>query len=306
MKPTTRSLIGAIFVASCLSWGRVAAKAQTNRAASSAPTPPLPVLMLKSPVDSFRALLVMPAAECREQLASRPAQVQQQLVAKIREYRALSPEERELRLKATELRWYLKPLMTLTPTNRVKRLAAMPEDLREMVQVRLEQWDQLSPVVQRLMLTNSHGASYLASGSAATLYPPLPTEKIQRKFQERFEQVFELTSAEKEKVLASLSTVEQRQMEKTLAAFEKLSPGQRVQCVRSFAKFSGMSSTERQEFLKNAERWSQMTPTERQSWRELVSTAPMLPPLPRLTIRRPPPSPPGLNKAPVQPTTNGG
>jgi hypothetical protein len=49
-----------------------------------------------------------------------------------------------------------------------------------------------------------------------------------------------------------------------------------------------------------------MTPAQRQSWRELVSTAPNIPPLPQLTIQRPPPFTPGLRKTLNAPTTNGG
>jgi hypothetical protein len=296
MKLVAQIIFGVLLVG-----GLNATQAQTNRI--SLPVPPEPVL--RSPVDSFRSLLLLPAQERRAQLAARPAEARERLMAKIREYQGLTPEERELRLKATELRWYLKPLMALPATNRASRLASIPTNLLEMVQVRLDQWDKLSPVVQRIMLTNEHGATYLASGSATRLYPPLPTDKIRSKFQERFEQLFELTSAEKEEVLSTLSEAEQRQMQKTLEAFEKLSPAQRIQCVQSFAKFSGMSATERQEFLKNAVRWAQMTPAERQSWRELVSTAPMFPPLPHLTTRRPPPLPSQLPKSSM-PTNNGG
>ena len=78
--------------------------------------------MLKSPVDSFRALLVMPTAERHQFVATRNTNTQERLVEKIREYQALTPEERELRLTATELRWYLLPLMSARPpTGRATR-----------------------------------------------------------------------------------------------------------------------------------------------------------------------------------------
>ena len=134
-----------------------------------------------------------------------------------------------------------------------------------------------------------------------SLYPRMA--EVTRIFYNR---LFELTAAEQENVLATLSEAEQRQMQKTLQAYERLTPQQRAQCVRSFAKFAELPSAERQEFLKNAERWAQMTPAQRQSWRELVSTAPNIPPLPQLTIQRPPPLPPGLRQNPTPPTTNGG
>ena len=73
--------------------------ANTNVQSTPPPVPPVPTM--KSPVDSFRTLLVMPAADRKAHLATRTAEVQQKIVDKIREYQALTPEERELRLKIT-------------------------------------------------------------------------------------------------------------------------------------------------------------------------------------------------------------
>ncbi len=278
--------------------------AGTNAAPALPPLPP-PAIM-RSPVDAFRSLLVMPAADRKAQLAARPPEVRQRLLDIIREYQSLTPEARDLRLKATELQWYLKPLMTASPTNRAAQLETIPENLREMVAVRLKQWDAFPSGIQRLMLTNQAGAEYFVSGTATNNFPPTPSGLIHNRLLDRYNRLFELTADEKEKVLASLSEAERRQMQKTLQAYERLTPQQRAQCVRLFAKFSELSSPERQEFLKNAERWAQMTPAQRQSWRELVSAAPNIPPLPQLTIKRPPPFPPGLRKNPNPPTTNGG
>lgn len=278
-----------------------AAQAQANRNPAP-PMPPAPVM--KSPVDSFRALLVLPSAERREQLASRPPEVRQKILAKIQEYQVLSPEERELRLKVTELRWYLQPLLKTPATNRTAQLALIPDPLRDLVATRITQWDKFPPALQELMLTNQLAPNYLVSGSPTNL-PPLPTVKLREKMSQRFNQFFELTAPEKEKVLTSLSDPERRQMEKTLAAFANLTPAQRQQCVVSFSKFASLTPEEQQEFLKNAARWAQMSPQERQSWRELVSAAPKVPPLPHLT-RKTPPLPPNPFKPAGAPTTNGG
>lgn len=270
------------------------------------PTVP-PVPTMKSPVDSFRTLLVMPAADRKEHLATRSAEVQKKLVDKIREYQALTPDERELRLKATELRWYLKPLMAAPATNRAAQVKLIPENLREMVAARIEQWDKLPAALQQRILTNQHGASYITLGPPMPPGIPSPSDKIRTSLQQRFNQLFELTPSEKEKILATLSDAERRQMEKTLESFGKLSPTQRRQCVTSFTKFASMNPTERQEFLKNAQRWSEMSPAERQSWRELVSAAPKMPPFPQITIKRPPPPlPVNPHKTPAATTTNGG
>ncbi len=266
-------------------------------------TPPLP--MLKSPVETFRVLLALPTTERKQYLTNRTVDVQKRLVEKVREYQALTPEERELRLTATELRWYLLPLMSAPATNRPAQLALIPPGPRELVATRLEQWDQLAPPVQQQLLTNQQTAGYLVGGESGSPLPIPPSEQIRRKLQGRFNRLLELTTGEKEKVLRSLSEAERRQMEKTLAAYDKLSPGQRQQCLRSFTQFATMSPVERQEFLKNAERWSQMSPAERQAWRELVSTAPIKPPLPIIKPRTPP-----LPRLPNRPApsvvTNGG
>ena len=113
-----------------------------------------------------------------------------------------------------------------------------------------------------------------------------------QKITAQFNQFFELTPAEKQKTLNTLSAAERRQMEKTLQSFDSLPTSQRFQCVRNFSKFAGMSAAERAEFLKNAEQWSQMSPAERQTWRDLVTHVPQWPPLPSSIIM--PPLPPQL------------
>ena len=287
----------------CFLLNSLSAVANTNAQFTPPPVPPVPTM--KSPVESFRTLLVMPTADRTEHLATRSAEVQKKLVEKIREYQALTPDERELRLKATELRWYLKPLMSVPATNRDAQVKLIPENLREMVAARIELWDKLPPAIQRTILTNQHGATYITLGPPMPPGIPSPADKIRVSLQQRFNQLFELTPSEKEKILATLSDAERRQMEKTLESFGKLTLSQRRLCITSFTKFAGMSPTERQEFLKNAQRWSEMSPAERQSWRELVSTAPKMPPLPFITIKHPP-LPVNSRKTPAAVTTNGG
>lgn len=283
MNRPARSFVGLGFLLAGLGWLGAPAGAQTNR---SVPTAPLP--LLRSPVDSFRVLLTMPMAERREFLATRTTNVQARLKEKIREYQSLTPEERELRLKATELRWYLQPLMHGAPTNRAAQLALIPENMRALVAVRIAQWDRISAPTQQMFLTNEQSASYFAQVTGPTNFPPLPTTQLRKQLTARINQLFELTPEEKENVLATLSDAEREQMEKTLTAYEKLTPGQRKQCLMSFKKYVGMSLAERQAFLQNAERWAQMTPAERQSWREVVSAAPNLPPLPIRLVPQPP------------------
>ena len=59
----------------------------------------------------FRELLAMTPKEQEKYLTNRPPEIRGRILAKIHEYQALDSNEREMRLRATELRWYLLPLL---------------------------------------------------------------------------------------------------------------------------------------------------------------------------------------------------
>ncbi len=275
--------------------------------------PPLP--HLKSPVDLFRELLAMTPAGRENYLTNRPPGIRARILAKVREYEALDPNERELRLRATELRWYLLPLLHESPTNHATRLAAIPDDLQPLVKNRLRQWDILPPPLQAEFLESERTLRYFThvDPSNSPPLPPLPqdqrggrgphrpdlsrwdtlSEEQRQKIAAQFSQFFELTPVEKKKTLNTLSDAERQQMEKTLETFGKLHPAQRVRCIRAFTEFAGLSVQEKQDFLKNAQRWAQLSPKDRQTWRDLVTHVPEWPPLPSALIM--PPMPPAFH-----------
>jgi hypothetical protein len=273
----------------------------------SAPTNTLPTSPRESsPIDLFRQLLAMRPSERELFLTNRPPEIRKRILEKVDEYEALDPNMRELRLRATELRWYLMPLLREPPAIRAARLAQVPDDIRELVEDRLNEWTILPPPLQQEFLENERTLRYFTrvdvSGGLPENTGRGPSEDEQARWNAlsetrrgqitaEFNQFFELTPPEKQKVLGMLSDVERQQMEKTLQAFDKLPPGQREECVRAFAKFAGLSTEERAEFLKNARRWSQMPPAERQAWRDLVANVPEWPPLPPGFIMPPPPPP---------------
>jgi hypothetical protein len=265
----------------------------------------------RSPVALFRQLLAMTPEERETFLTNRPPQIREGILAKVNEYEALDPDERELRLRATELRWYLLPLMRESPENRAARLARIPADMRELVESRLNQWIILPPPLQQEFLENEQALRYFAHLEVSNnmtlqrIAPPgselarwtAMTEMQQKRIAASVDQFFALTPDEKEAALNTLSDAERRQMDKTLQSFDKLPPDQRDECIHAFAKFAGMSASEKQEFLRNAERWSQLSPADRQAWRDLVVNVPEWPPLPPGAIAPPPapPLPPGFN-----------
>jgi hypothetical protein len=261
--------------------------------------PALPVL--KSPVALFRELLVMSPLELKQALTNRSPESQKIIRAKLREYALMDPDRREERLQATEMRWYLQPLLTGPATNRAEQLASIPARNRKYVADRLGEWDKLPADVQKDLLANKDTLIYLteikgltdaARRSMVTNMSPARREKLQagieqwnrmpedqrRKMMSRFNQFFDLTAGEKEKALRTLSGPERRQIQKTLVTFANLPADQRATCIRAIEKYTNLSLAERQRFLKNAERWQTLTPSQRQSWRDLVNRLP--PPLP--------------------------
>lgn len=260
---------------------------------------PPPIVTPPSPVSFFRQLLAMPPAERNQSLSNRPPEVRARLLAKVREYQALGADERELRLRATDLRWQLMPLFRTAPEARAARLAQVPDDLRDLVKSRLDQWNLLPPAVQKELLASDDALHYFAHVETTNT---AAASEAQQKISAQFNQFFELTPKEKTQTLATLSQAERAQMEKTLKSFEQLPAQQRQQCVKNYAKFAGMGAAERAEFLKSAEHWSQMSPQERQTWRDLVAHVPRWPPLPPTAVPAnliPPHLPPKISRPSV-------
>jgi hypothetical protein len=253
--------------------------------------PPIP--QMQSPVVFFRELLSLSAAERLNMLTNRAPEVRQRLLQKVQEYQAMSPDERELRLSATELRWYLIPLLRQAPTNRLALFTQVPDDLKPLAKSRLDLWDLLPPPLQKEFLENDRTLHYFARVETSNNVAN-PADPHKQQITDQFNRFFELTAREKKATLSTLSPAEQEQMQKTLDSFEHLPPMQRINCVRSFSQFAGMSGAERSEFLKNADRWSKMSPNERQAWRDLVAHVPQWPPLPP-SVLKPPPLPPKVN-----------
>ena len=317
------SWLVAVFAAGQSAVFPLAAEAATNAPASPrlfsmpATRPPPPLPRAKSPVDLFRELLAMNPDEREGFLTNRPPAIRARILAKVGEYEALDPNERELRLRATELRWYLPPLMHESPTNRAARLAAIPDDLRALVKAHLMQWDILPPPLQTEFLESERTLRYFThvDPSSRPSLPPLPqdqrwrhgpggsdsanrnalSEDQRQKVTAQFNHFFELTLVEKQKTLNTLSDAERQQMEKTLETFGELPPAQRLKCIRAFTEFAGLNAQQKQDFLKNARRWAQMSPKDRQTWRDLVTHVPEWPPMPPALIL--PPMPPAFHPA---------
>ncbi len=273
----------------------------------SALMPPMPP-PAKSPVALFRELLAASPDEQRRLLAQRPQRSQELIRQKLSEYKKLSPEERQLRLQVTELRFYLSPLLNLAPTNR-PALAFFPASMTNLLTARLVIWDQVPPEQQREFLENEATVRYIIElatcplGQQAETLKTLPdaqrqqldkwqklSDEQRQRILQLFGQMFNLTAGEEKETLEELTPAEKEQIDKTLKTFGTLSYRQRGQVLLSFQKFKGFSPEERRRFIEDAAHWKLMTPTERQLWKDVV-----------YSISRQPPLPPGLGEPPLPP-----
>ena len=269
-------------------------------ASGAAPIPPFPPPP-KSRLEYFRELLAQTPAEREKALADKPAPQRKHLAAKITEYEALTPGEREVRLRVLELREYLLPLMTSAATNRLELLSRIPLDYRALVESRLQQWDILPPPLRQQILENDLMRNYFARWDSSSAeeqqrflrsLPAAQREKLELEMARsrdlpseqratlstRFNQFFELTETEKQKTLHMLPIEERRQTQQALQRVEKLPEDQRRRYLESLRKYSDLDPGQRRQFLINVERWKSMSPAERQNWRALVAKLPPVPP----------------------------
>ena len=273
-----------------------------TRAADAPAAPQLPPIP-PSPIEEFRSWLKMSEDECAKVLATYPVAKQEVLKRKLQAYASMPAEERDARLHALELRWYLEPLIVKPTAERGSFLQMIPERLHREVTARLQHWDSLSEGLRSEILADQKKREmvtgyFVHSGRAPRAPTPVVVPPHPRDYEanlKRWESAdaaararmtahlatfFQLAPEEQRNALIALADGEREEMQKTLEAFARLSPEDRRACVASFQKFATMDPKERASFLRNAARWQKLTPQERQAWRELVSKIPPMPPMP--------------------------
>lgn len=264
------------------------------------PMPPIP----KPPVEQFRELLSASLAHREQLLTNRSPEAQVLIRSKLREFAALTPDERELRLRVAEIQFYLSPLLRQSSGTRTADLARVPADVRPLLEDRLKAWDQLPATARQMLLENEKSLGWFAQierlpaedqqkilrqvpekdralvESQLARWQTLPAEVRHRAFAD-FETFFKLSATEQARTLRTLSEPERHQMEATLRDFADLDAAHRNRCLRSFKRFADFTPAQRGQFLQNAARWEALTPNEREVWRKLVNSLPPMPPMPR-------------------------
>ncbi len=279
-------------------------------AAPAPPAPPAPIVVtesksFESPVAFFRKLLKQDDPGRARALGSRTERSRLALLAKVREYEALSPETRELKLRTTELRWYLKTLLPMQPDQRAVKLAQMPERDRELVAVRLKQWNLLSPGWRDEILRHERTMDWIRrnelsqaptspdAGPDARLvdWGQLPRETRDGMIHS-FNRFFQLSDSERDKILAAVPADRRETVAPALEKLNALPAAKRSECMSAFQKIAAMPEQERQRFFHKAEQWRQMTAAERETWINLVTKFPPMPPLPPGLAPKAPQMPP--------------
>lgn len=267
-----------------------------------------PVPKVRTPTERFRELLAA-NPEQREILLARRAPAARGLIeAKLREFGSLRPDEREIRLRLAQFQDALRSLLPLAPADRAPLMASVPDEDLPWIEERLAAWDLLPESERRDVLESERRLSWFVRQAevhpdrqqveayVATLPPT--AQQVAREQMERwlalpvsersrkaaaFSRFFDLTAAERQAALGTLSQTERQQMERALSDFAALTPEARERCVQGFQKFEALSASEREQFLRRAERWKAMSPNDRAAWRRLVEKA--------LTPLRKPPFP---------------
>jgi hypothetical protein len=273
--------------------------------------PPMP----PSPISEFRGWLAQSPSERKVALAKRPAKSRLILEQKIEEYSALPAAERQRRLAATELQWYLKPLLNMPKAKRDSAVQKIPAPWQPLVLERLAQWDKMPPDLQKQVLNHQLVVAYLSTPvseqqavlrSLTNAERDLLQQRIARwkilpavervRMDERLNDFFNMRTDKQEQALNNFSDAERQTMQKALDAFRGLTREQRQVCIQSFgrfaSRFAAMSAREQIAFLKNAERWQELSQQDRDMWRQVVAIVPPMPALTMVVPVLPPVTPP--------------
>jgi len=252
-------------------------------------------------IEQFRKLLSMPQKDRAGMLGSESEVRRKLLERKLAEYDALPPEERESRLRVTQLRAYLLPLMTAPPDSRASLLSSVPGEWRPVIEQRLQLWDILPPPLQKEVLAyestihfflrlessppSSRGAISASMTedrrrsmeASLTEFQALDPDEQRQAF-ERFQGFFGLSESDRQRALRQLAKSSKLQVEPFLNTLALMNTSDRQGLFESFQKFAKLTPEDRSLFLVNAERWEAMDPGERRAWRGILTSLPPLPP----------------------------
>ncbi|HOW66729.1 MAG TPA: DUF3106 domain-containing protein [Candidatus Paceibacterota bacterium] len=272
-----------------------------------------------SPVDFFQELLHKTPEQRALALADKSESRRQQILAKLQEYEALDPRQRELRLQATQLKWRLLTLMKLPPGERHIHLAKLAPDEKNQLEDRLHRWDQLPtnfqqavlaeyypqgspgyiPATQRTSATSVPSRPYVSPPHTTPRTPLSVAEK--EKILKSFHQFFDLTETEKQRILGLMDQASRQQTETALMTWQRMTAPQRQGLMKSVSIISELPPEQQERYLRMAEQWTRLAPNEQTQLRKYAAQLPPLPAgftnsatpgfMPSTSQQKPPPLP---------------
>ena len=281
-----------------------AEEAKTSPAANPGAAPAVPPLPPppKSPIQFFRELLGASAADRDKLLGDKSPEHRQVIQRSLHVYDVLAADEREVRLRTMEVRYYFNFALRGPATNRLERVKTLPDLYRQAVTSRLAYWDKLSLDLQKQLLEHElvlrisgTRTNVAITGLSSNMYQwqSLPDSR-RRQIEENFARIFEMTDHERAAAMDAatrqFTPAEREQMETSMSKFRALPRDQRDRALGGFQRFTQLSAEEKRQFLRSAELWEKMSPAERQQWRDLVAKLPPMPPVP-----------PGFGEPPMPP-----
>ncbi len=244
---------------------------------AAVPTPPVnpSPRLTPSPVELFRTLLATNADGREAWLAVKPVASRAAIEAKLREYDALTQEQRAQKLRASQLSWYLPPLIRMPATNRAAVLAVIPEEDRKAIEMRLAQLTILPPTMLNQIVTNQRLLVMIdareQSGSNTLTQVSPDRRRLAEQVYPVWKKLLELPPSARAKPLDKLTAADRASMELALSKFGKLTSEERAQARVGFKKFAELSAAEREAFLNSAEQWRTMSEKDREVWRKMAA-----------------------------------
>lgn len=267
------------------------------------PTPPPPSPpRVPTLGENLRALLALPPDQREQKLAHRPAKHRDFLQARLAEFDALPPLDREIRLRLLELRSVLVPLLKTPPTERAALLELVPREHRMLVTAQLRSWDTLDVARQQQILASESTWAFLppieSRRNPAPTLPPAPPSRADHRQQleerlaswqamrpeqrdqavQQLDRFLALNDTKRQQVLAAMPPARRHSLEKLAQAFGRLAPRERQRCLSAFLEVAEMSEESRNQFWQSADRWKAMSPEERSAWRTFTAHLPPQPP----------------------------
>jgi hypothetical protein len=254
-----------------------------------------------SPVEKFRLLLEASSSELNSELDAYPEETRSRISVKIEEYRKLSVEKRRQKLTATELRWYLPPLLNADQVTRDFHLRKLEPGLAEVIHQRLMTWDSLPED-----LKSSSSKSNLIIGhlsKAPSINPPLPTpsapgtvttapslptdpgnsvsedlaDPVSQERLQRLKAYFEMNQEAKNATLKDASLMSDSIFMSRLKWLETMPEQLRERVLSHLIRFQELSVEEKKAFGKSIKTWNRLPQPEKQALRNLVKKTPPFP-----------------------------